>query len=526
MEQLYIQASDALSKYADAGTRASIVQDLFGKAAKESANAFAVSRNEINEMRAAAAATGQVLSDETIANAKKAKDEMEAFSRVINIHLTDALVQVAPLLVKGAKLLSEIAEMAGWAARRMGLLADVTAEQKYQALLEKRLDTSERIARLSKTFFGWIDEPTKVLIAKAKQELAEIDAQIVAINKRARTDKPAADKPAITGAVKPVGAVNDDTFRKLLADLQKETDRVGMEMTASEQTRADERLNIARNEWFTKANFAKLSTDQQKQFLAEFQEWNVAATAMEEQRVAAAEQARVAKIYNEYTAMAESFNQKLALETWYNEQRFAIEEFFNEGHYASVEARNAAIEQLNAQHAYKEIQLEQQKNSTIVSMQNAVYQQIGGLMQAFAGKNRLAAIAAIVVQKGLGIAQTIINTQVASMRALAELGPIAGPPMAAKIQTLGKASVALISATGLAEIASLGKGGADLGSSANPVHTSGAAQPTFPNTPAAPPRNVTIVLQGEGAPSDDYIRRVLIPGLQEAVGDGFNLVPA
>jgi hypothetical protein len=37
------------------------------------------------------------------------------------------------------------------------------------------------------------------------------------------------------------------------------------------------------------------------------------------------------------------------------------------------------------------------------------------------------------------------------------------------------------------------------------------------------PRTVNVVLRGEGAPSDQYIREVLIPGLNDAIGDGVEL---
>jgi hypothetical protein len=41
-----------------------------------------------------------------------------------------------------------------------------------------------------------------------------------------------------------------------------------------------------------------------------------------------------------------------------------------------------------------------------------------------------------------------------------------------------------------------------------------------------PKRNITIVLRGEGAPSDDYIRNRLIPAINEAIGDGASLQSA
>ncbi|MCV4287001.1 tape measure protein [Pseudomonas capsici] len=58
-----------------------------------------------------------------------------------------------------------------------------------------------------------------------------------------------------------------------------------------------------------------------------------------------------------------------------------------------------------------------------------------------------------VASKAASIAQAVVNTELAAVRALAELGPIAGPPMAATVRGLGYASVGIMSATTLAGMA-------------------------------------------------------------------------
>ena len=60
-----------------------------------------------------------------------------------------------------------------------------------------------------------------------------------------------------------------------------------------------------------------------------------------------------------------------------------------------------------------------------------------------------AAKALMATMTALNIAQILSNTEVAKMRALAELGPVAGPPMAAAIQANGMASVAIAAAQGI-----------------------------------------------------------------------------
>ncbi len=64
--------------------------------------------------------------------------------------------------------------------------------------------------------------------------------------------------------------------------------------------------------------------------------------------------------------------------------------------------------------------------------------------------------AMFIASKAASIAQAIINTEIAATRALAELGPVAGPPMAATMRGLGYASVGLIAATALTGMAHSG----------------------------------------------------------------------
>lgn len=58
-----------------------------------------------------------------------------------------------------------------------------------------------------------------------------------------------------------------------------------------------------------------------------------------------------------------------------------------------------------------------------------------------------------LASKAASIAQAVINTELAAVRALAELGPVAGPPMAATVRGLGYASVGIMSATALVGMA-------------------------------------------------------------------------
>src|SRR6185436_15209579 len=103
------------------------------------------------------------------------------------------------------------------------------------------------------------------------------------------------------------------------------------------------------------------------------------------------------------------------------------------------------------------------------------------LLSTVGGKSKAAAVAAIALNKALMIAQTIQNTSAAAMRALAELGPIAGPPVAAGIEAWGAVQIGLIAATGLVQ------GGAALSSGSAPEISSGGGAGSSPSGGASDP---------------------------------------
>ena len=105
---------------------------------------------------------------------------------------------------------------------------------------------------------------------------------------------------------------------------------------------------------------------------------------------------------------------------------------------------NEILRKADEKTAQERAEIEQKHAAVVQSMREQVVRHGISLLRQFAGESKAAAIALIALEKGLAIAQTIMQTQVAQMRALAELGPIAGPPVAAKIGTMGAVSVAVI----------------------------------------------------------------------------------
>jgi hypothetical protein len=148
---------------------------------------------------------------------------------------------------------------------------------------------------------------------------------------------------------------------------------------------------------------------------------------------------------------------------------------------------------LDEQYRQKIYEAQQVQAQMSFQAYSGMFGALGELLSVFAGKSKGAAIAALAIQKGLAIAQIITSTAAAQMRAYAELGPIAGAAMAAKIGLLGKMQMALVAATGLAQAGQMmsgttgssGSGGSSGGggpkgsASMTPSAPSGTAQTVY-----------------------------------------------
>lgn len=118
------------------------------------------------------------------------------------------------------------------------------------------------------------------------------------------------------------------------------------------------------------------------------------------------------------------------------------------------------------------VQSEQRVESEILSLRQVALQSAVGLLQTLGSEHKGAAIATLAIQKALAIKEVLIQSQVAAMRALAELGPVAGAAAASKILLLGKVSAGFIAAQGLAEAIQISRGGGGAGlTSSQPLFT-------------------------------------------------------
>ena len=176
----------------------------------------------------------------------------------------------------------------------------------------------------------------------------------------------------------------------------------------------------------------------------------------------------------ELTRLVQSLQtEREVLDKWYFEQQEIINSR-KAMELLSKEEHNNALLALDNQYSAQLVAIKQQEAQHIISAQSAMYGELSSLLGMFGQKSKAAAAAAIAINTVLRVRETLQNTAAASVRALAELGPIAGPPAAAKIAAYGKAQAALIAAGGA--IQAVGKlGGSGSGSSAG-ITATGAQQ--------------------------------------------------
>ena len=157
---------------------------------------------------------------------------------------------------------------------------------------------------------------------------------------------------------------------------------------------------------------------------------------------------------------------------------------------------------------------------TSMRMQNA--QRGISIVKMFAGESRAAALASIVLQQGLAAAQMVMNTKVASMRAMAELGPIAGAPVAAAIETQGAIGLGLIAAQGIAQASTIGgSGSSGAGGVGSSIASSAPSQPTAAPQQEAQAIRLDIHVTGD---SDSKMGFAIAEVLNESIAEGAQIM--
>lgn len=308
------------------------------------------------------------------------------------------------------------------------------------------------------------------------------------------------------------GGGNDkatDSIQKRVAALQLEAETLGM-------TARQEELYRARKEGATAAQLAAIDGSYRQMEAYEAEQ-----KALEEKaEFERALERDLGEIQDRYASERELLAEDLML------RRETILESYELGKIDRQEA-NALLQESNREY-YDEldslrnldIEREQRASQLVTSARHAAFQQGIALLQLFARENETVAHIVLGVQTALSAAMAWTNTLVAATRATAELGPVLGPPAAAKIIAWGKVQVGLIAATGLAKGAMGGGGGGGGGS----IGGFGGSPEAAPPSPLPPQDrdsggSLTIVFQGDVTGFD---QNELADTLMNKMGDEIN----
>lgn len=548
VEQLYLDTTEALSKMTSAAERASVSNDLVGKSYKDAANAMALGKEALAQLRQEANIAGAVLDAQVIKNAKKAKDEMEQWTRVISVQLTEAFVNIAPYLVETMKALAGIAKMVKEIGQQLGLIEAISFDDKYDKALKSWNALNDQIAVLEarakqhgfvESFVARDLETLKQKRAEAQTELDRLRAiwkdrrKLEAGGKTPGEEDSAASGPAALKIIAPPKS----EFDKALEDLLKAARAAENELTTNAYDKARERVAIAAEEWKQKVDFEKLTTEQKQQYmqaLAEFQaNAELAATLATKEK----EDAEQQKLAEKFEAQRARFDEDYALQIEQRELYAQLEDYYNtlglERDAVYWEQRKN-IQRLGESNLTKQVEA---ANKQRRAMYRAAFAgslaDVSGVLGEMSGLMNSESRRQFEIGKKAAKAKVLVDTYMAAQSGFATTPffPV-GIAMGAFALAMGLMNYQKVSSIQFNGGAS--PSGALPTFDANPATGLPEQQPlaTAPgeNLPvAAAPiaRNVTIVVESDsGMVSTSWLRDRFMPVFNEAVGDGVNVALA
>lgn len=253
-------------------------------------------------------------------------------------------------------------------------------------------------------------------------------------------------------------SIHEGNLQKRLAALGKEIEALREKMRIEKET----------NDAFAadSAMMAKIDADNEAAMQRQIdlqKEQEKTAEKLQKAREKEAERFAEQLVQEEQSARQSNMN-KLAIEDeFYNERLAKIDANFNEGlindetRFAQTElairAHNERINEIEAEEQEKRLKAREQINSLIASSERSLQGSLMELGNTVARDNEKLQRAMFVIQKVVAIANTIVATHEAAMKAAnaaAPLGPEAAAAAAARVKALGYANVAVIGATAIA----------------------------------------------------------------------------
>ena len=343
----------------------------------------------------------------------------------------------------------------------------IAASRENQKWADASLTTQEKLNKALETYRRNVERARAGGIGPDAAQQAREEAAIIASfadNTSAREIEQAIESlerlnQQISGQVSTFGQAESEAlaYRLTMGDLADDVERAGTQGRAladsiMEQARALDELNAAEARRKEGRQFAERVVSSERppsvQSLVssigkadpdQLQSSIQHALDLENERYAQ-QLASLEKYQADDMAMREKYQE--AIQSAERQHQGALNEIENAGVAARADASRALAEYQIAN---------QQQMLSIIS-------EGLGVIAAAAGESQGVQIALLLAQRGIAIAQIAIATEVAAMRALADLGPIAGAGVAAGIRGLGLASAAVVGAQTGVELANISGG--------------------------------------------------------------------
>lgn len=471
---------DVLGDYADAIANAGSEQEQLRLAFKGFDSEGAALVNMLRDgseglatMRREAQNLGLVLDEDAVRNADAASDALKRMERIISVNLQRVLIEFAPVIEQMGIAFAEAAPKIKEMADKIILFFFGLDAISLEGLKSELEDLKERWREFSDEL-GGREDLTERELAKVKKFAADYDEILTEIEDREK-------ESAARRKLFEFGGGGAEIIDKVAEQERKRAEAL---LLAIEETN----LQVMGREF----ELLDLRAEQELEKLALLHE----AKTIDE-----VEYLEAVQILNDTAKM----------------NRFLLEEEITEQHARELDKRVREEEKANRKIRRTEEQQARFKRKILTDL--------GTLMNS---KSR----AAFEIGKAAAIGGAMIDAFKAATGAYAALAsiPYIGP-------ALGAAAYAAALAAGFVQVqniksTSFGGGGGHGGSGGG---GGGGSIPSIPDVPAlAPPvdavpvpTTVFINIDSEsGVVTTEWIRDVLLPGLSEAAGDGFDFVPA
>jgi hypothetical protein len=516
-EAVFNDLAAAFSRIKDPAIQASLAQDLFGRQGARMTVLLRDGAEGVDRYREAARRLGLVLEEDLVRKAEVANDKLDDMRQVMQVKSQVMALQLMPVLERFAELMTSPQLLAGIdnIARAFADVIEFAVKYNREIIagivglqVVARSGIPNPYARLA-VGAGAAYLAFQGLTPESEKLQAVLADQVGEVERLEQAWRRTADPEIARG-------IHEQMMVAVEAAAETRRQIAALEQAVGESDRP------SRRELFEPFEFGDPIKPQRA-------DDGLAA------RLAREEEMRKNTLERELQAIRESLMTREELENLAQERRLEslrgglemgilAEQEFGE---LRLETEMATLERLREMRerqleeerrvVEERVRLEQYWADQVTAAQFQVGQSFVGLMRTMGSQSRVAAIAAIALNAGLMGAQAWQSTLAAEMRALAELGPIAGPPMAAKIRAWGLANIAGIAATSLAQGLTGGSAGGGGGGGGASATAAVAAQPARAGGIA-----YLNLDSGRSRYTAEEVREIA-ERLNDLIGDGFEL---